>query len=40
MRIVSVSTEAEEAMALAMISPWIARLCTRAWISPWRNWFR
>ena len=32
--------EAEDAMAPAMISPWISRLCTRAWISPWRNWFR
>jgi len=40
MRIVSVSTDAEAAIAPAMISPWMARLWIRAWIRPWRNWLR
>ena len=32
------STLAEAAMAAAMISPCVCRLCTRASISPSRNW--
>ena len=38
--IVSVSTVAEAAMAPAMISPCVSRLCTRASIRPSRNWLR
>jgi hypothetical protein len=40
MVMVLVSTVAEPAMAPAMISPWVRRLCTRASISPSRNWLR
>ena len=40
MVMVSVSTVAEAAIAPAMISPWVSRLCTRASISPARNWLR
>ena len=36
--IASVSTLAEAEMAAAMISPCVCRLCTRASISPSRNW--
>ena len=40
MVIASVSTVAEAATAAAMISPCVFRLCTRASISPSRNWLR
>ena len=40
MVIESVSTLAEAAMAAAMISPCVCRLCTRASIKPSRNWLR
>jgi hypothetical protein len=40
MAMLLVSTVAELAMAPAMISPWISRLCTRASMRPSRNWLR
>ena len=40
MRMVPVSTVAEAAMALAMISPWVSKAWTRASIRPSRNWLR